>query len=276
MKASYNQHNIPVPKKSLGQNFLIDPNVLKRIVSYLPNASTELAIEVGTGTGNLTNILCNKFSKVVTIEKDDRLISWLKENDKLPQNCRLIHNDILDVSFSSIVKEEKVSEAVVVGNLPYNISSQIVFNICNEYKVVPIACFLFQKEVAERITSPIAKKSYGVLSLVAQLFYKVKIVMELPPHLFKPQPKVVSSLVLFERKEEEPFVQDFNVFLKVVKAAFAQRRKKIINSMHSNLKLDKTLLEEALKKADIDPSQRAEKIDIKRFEVLSEALRGHF
>ncbi len=267
---------IPPSKKSLGQNFLSDKNVLERMVSFVPENLTDLAIEIGTGTGALTKILSSRFERVVTIEKDDRLVAWLHENDVLPDNCRLIHHDVLKVSFSSITQAEGKQEAVVVGNLPYNVSSQIVFKLFDEHRTVPAACLLFQKEVAERITASKSKKSLGVLSLVAQLFYNVRIVMDLSPGLFRPRPKVTSSLVLFERKEKGAGVQDAKVFLRVIKAAFAQRRKKILNTMAGNLRMDKKLLGEILKEAGIDPSCRAEDLELRHFVALTNRMCRYF
>ncbi len=267
---------IPPSKKSLGQNFLLDKAVLERIVSFIPGRFQDLVIEIGTGTGALTKVLCQRFERVVTLEKDDRLVAWLHENGILPDNCILIHRDVLEVSFTSIVQSEKRQESVLVGNLPYNVSSQVVFKMFNENKVISAACLLFQREVAERITASESKKDFGVLSLVAQLFYNVRKVMDISPKLFRPRPKVVSSVVLFEKKEKEPNIKDTNIFLTVIKAAFAQRRKKIINTMSSNLNIDKRLLNDILREVDIDPSCRAENLKLQDFVALTNKMCGYF
>ncbi len=267
-----NKVDIPPARKSLGQNFLLDKTALNRIVSFLPSGSSGLVIEIGTGTGHLTKLLCGRFQSVVTIEKDDRLIEWLYHQGHLPENCRLIHKDVLEVSFVSIIKDMGCRKAVLAGNLPYNISSQIVFKLCAEQEVIPAALFLFQKEVAERITSSCSRKTYGVLSLVAQYFFDVKKVMDISPNLFRPRPKVVSSVVLFERKKAGPCTKCFHTFLRVVKAAFSQRRKKITNSLSHQLKIPKKDMAEILKNVGIDPSSRAGDISLEHFIFLSNTL----
>ncbi|NPA95433.1 MAG: hypothetical protein GXO58_08415 [Thermodesulfobacteria bacterium] len=160
----------------------------------------------------------------------------------------------------------------MTGNLPYNISSQIVFKLCDEHHVFPFACLLFQKEVAQRIAAAPFSKSYGVLSLAAQHFYDVKMEMDISPHLFKPQPKVVSTLVSFKRRESGPFAKDYKAFLRVVKAGFSQRRKKIINALSSYLKMDKSELLKALEEAGIDPNSRAEQVGLEQFIKLSDSM----
>ncbi len=265
-------HNLPAPQKSLGQNFLLDKNILQKMVSFIPDDHRELAVEVGTGPGSLTQVLCDKFSHVVTIEKDKRMIEWLNGEKILPENCTLIEGDALALPLGRIIKESGYEEAVLTGNLPYNISTQIVFKLCEEHEFFPFASLLFQKEVAQRITAQPSSKSYGVLSLAAQHFYQVKMEMDLSPALFRPRPKVVSSLVTFKRRDSGPFAKDYRAFLKVVKGSFSQRRKKIINSLASYLKKDKPQIETALKKAGISPNCRAEEVELERFINLADTL----
>ncbi len=272
MNNSYPNENPPIPKKSLGQNFLSDRGVLERIISFIPEESPGLVIEIGTGTGNLTQFLCKRFKNVVTIEKDDRLVQWLLETGRIPENCHLLHEDVLDVSFNSILRPFGENEAFLTGNLPYNISSQIVFKLAHEHSFIPSALLLFQKEVAQRVVSDISSKSYGVLSLVAQHFYNVEMVMELSPNLFRPRPKVVSSLVLFKRRKAGPKARDFSTFVRVVKAAFSQRRKKILNSMSHQLKISKKVLEGLFLEAGIEPGSRAEDVSLENYVFLSDLL----
>ncbi len=266
----------PSPKKSLGQNFLSDQNILERIASWIPEEFHHLSIEIGTGTGTLTRVLSRRFSTVITVEKDERLINWLEDSGSIPENCVLVHGDILQLSFEQLVKGQGFKTAFVAGNLPYNISSQVVFKLCQEERWVSGACLLFQKEVAQRITARPSCKSYGVLSLAAQHFFQVRAVMDLHPQFFRPRPKVVSTLVLFDKRIDGPQAMDFNCFLHVVKAAFSQRRKKILNSMAAMIKLDKGKLKEVFARAGIDPGCRAEEVDLDHFIRLSNEISDGF
>ena len=272
MNYRYHNENPPTPKRSLGQNFLSDRGVLERIVSFIPEKSPGLVIEIGTGTANMTMLLCKRFKDVVTIEKDDRLVNWLLKAGRLPENCHLLHEDVLEVSFDSILRPYGENEAFLAGNLPYNISSQIVFKLAHEYSSIPSALLLFQKEVAQRVVSTRSSKSYGVLSLIAQHFYKVEIVMDLSPNLFRPRPKVVSSLVLFKRRKVGPKAKDFSNFVRVVKAAFSQRRKKIVNSLSHQMNISKKGLEGLLLEAGIEPDSRAEDVSLENYVFLSDLL----
>ena len=272
MKNSYLSEYPPIPKRSLGQNFLSDRGVLERIVSFIPEKSPGLVIEIGTGTANMTRLLCKRFKDVVTIEKDDRLVNWLLKTGRLPENCHLLHEDVLDVSFDSILRPYEEDEAFLIGNLPYNISTQIVFKLAHEQESIPSALLLFQKEVAQRVVSDCSSKSYGVLSLVAQHFYQVDMVMDLSPNLFRPRPKVVSSLVVFKRRKDGPKARDFSTFVRVVKAAFSQRRKKIINSMSHQMNISKKDLEGLLYDAGIEPGSRAEDVPLENYVSLSDLL----
>jgi len=160
----------------------------------------------------------------------------------------------------------------LTGNLPYNISSQIVFKLAHEHNSILFGLLLFQKEVAQRIASLCSSKSYGVLSLVAQHFYNVEMLMDLSPNLFNPRPKVVSSLVLFKRRKDGPKAKDFSNFVRVVKAAFSQRRKKIVNSVSHQLKISKKGLAGLLLEAGIEPSSRAEDVPLENYVFLSDLL----
>ena len=270
-----NNSRVPRAKKSLGQNFLINEDVLKRIVDFIPDKYSDVVVEIGTGTGSLTKHLASRFNRVITIEKDDRLIDWHEEESILPSNCQLIHRDVLEVPLVELSELIGQKEFIVVGNLPYNISSQILIKLCEERQYVPFASFLFQKEVAQRIVAPPGGKDYGVLSVISQYAFNAKIAMNLHPNLFVPRPKVYSSLVLFDRKEPMPEAVNYKFFKRIVKMAFSQRRKKIINSLKP-LKIDKDELMLCLKKVGINPQDRAEDIELKKYVLFSNELLKSF
>lgn len=217
------------PKKALGQHFLRDNAVIERIVSIIQeNYAGHQLIEIGPGTGALTSKLLPVFSNVLEcIEIDERCVEYLPQH--FPQLSGRIHAvDFLKADLNSILGEN----ATVVGNFPYNISSQIVFRIIEHRSQVPIVVGMFQKEVAERIASPAGSKDYGILSILTQLYYDAIIQFHIPPTAFAPPPKVMSSVIVLQRKTQMPDAElDVALFTRIVKAAFNQRRKMLRNAL---------------------------------------------
>ncbi len=212
-------------KKSLGQNFLIDENILKLIANSVHITHNDVLLEIGPGTGNLTKQLIKTNSKrIYVVEKDINLIEQLKKkfNDKI----EIINEDIL--SFD----EDKVSlkDMIIFGNLPYNISTQILikFIFSNYYKKnIKNMIFMFQKEVADRILAKVNSREYGRISVITQLFFNVKKLKEINPESFYPKPKIKSTLLIFSPKKKiDPFKNLKNLET-VTKIFFNQRRKKI-------------------------------------------------
>lgn len=217
--------------KSYGQHFLTDKSVLEAISSIVDeHKTTEDLIEIGPGTGALTNLLIQKFPNLTVVEVDKRCVDFLNQNIKVKHpNFNIIEADFLKLDLKNILMQP----TTIVGNFPYNISSQIIFKVLDNYQQVPIVVGMFQKEMAERIASTHGKKSYGVISIFTQLFYDVTIALDIAPKSFSPPPKVMSSVIILKRKENIQLDFDFSLFKSVVKMGFNQRRKMLRNALSS-------------------------------------------
>ena len=215
------------PNKSFGQHFLKDSSVIERIVDLISqNHVCDKLIEIGPGTGALTSALIPKFIDTLTcIEVDERCVFYLEQNYPVLKH-KIIHQDFLLVNLATLLQPA----ATIVGNFPYNISSQIIFKIIENRMLIPSMIGMFQKEVADRIASPPGNKTYGILSVLAQVYYDVAVSFQIPPSAFNPPPKVNSAVLLMNRKGQ-PLAVDYLALKKVVKAAFNQRRKMLRNSL---------------------------------------------
>ncbi len=216
------------PKKFLGQHFLKDQNIASKIVEALVLPDLEhRVIEIGPGTGVLTQLLAkNKKIDLWLIEIDRESVAYLKSN--MPQlRDKIIEGDFLNVDLNKILH----SEASVIGNFPYNISSQILFKVLEyRHRVTQVVCML-QKEVAERIASPHGSKVYGILSVLLQAYYDIELLFKVPPGVFFPPPKVMSAVIRLKRNQRDKLSCDENLFLKVVKQGFQNRRKTLRNAL---------------------------------------------
>ncbi|MCL4111836.1 UNVERIFIED_CONTAM: hypothetical protein GTU68_018092, partial [Idotea baltica] len=219
--------NILRKKKSLGQHFLKDDDVCYRIANLLTYSSENpILIEVGPGEGVLTKHLLELEWDLKLIEKDDRLPKLLiKKYPKLKGN--IIHEDVLKVDWRNL-SDQKYS---VIGNYPYNISSQILFKVLENRDLVVQMAGMFQKEVAQRICAKPSTKQYGVLTVLTHLYYKTEYCFDVPAHAFDPPPKVVSGVMKMERHHEYEGQVEYEGFRKLVKTAFLHRRKKLSNTL---------------------------------------------
>jgi 16S rRNA (adenine1518-N6/adenine1519-N6)-dimethyltransferase len=223
---------IPVkPKKSLGQHFLTDKNIARKIVNSLTWQDYDCAVEIGPGMGVLTELLLELTDKEMRfVEIDKASVEFL--NNQFP----LIHNKILTADVLSIRLDELVNRPfAIIGNFPYNISSQLFFKILESRNVVNETVCMIQKEVAMRIASPPGSKNYGILSVFLQAFYHVEYLFSVPPQVFIPPPKVQSAVIRLKRNSTLNLGCDEAFFIKVVKTAFNQRRKTLRNSLKSIL-----------------------------------------
>lgn len=265
-------------KKSLGQNFLIDTNILHRIVDYAEVTEQTGAIEIGPGIGALTEQLAKRAKKVVAFEIDQRLLPILKDTLSPYPNVKIIHQDILKADVHNMIASEfeGVEDLMVVANLPYYVTTPILMKLLEEKIPVRGIVVMLQKEVADRIAAKPGTKDYGSLSIAIQYYTEAETVMVVPKTVFNPQPNVDSAVLrLIKRPEPVVKVKDESFFFSIVRASFAQRRKTILNNLTSNLsfgKEKKQAIEQTLYEVGVDPKRRGETLSIQEFAALSDAL----
>ena len=281
-KRRHNSQNVSKPggsapraKRSFGQNFLVHTPTVKTIAGFVRIPQNRTVVELGVGRGALTKAISERVGhggRIIGFELDRELVEWLKEQDELLPNVEVRFKDMLDVSFSELASETG-GPLVIAGNLPYNISTQVVIKLIDERKCIEQAVFMFQKEVAQRLAAGPGSKQYGVLSVLTGQCMKVKKLMDVPPGLFSPRPKVMSSVVEFIPLAHEIPVKDRELFRKLVKQAFSKRRKTIRNALsHIFPDGNSDLIENCLIKAGIDPGWRAEAVAIKNYALLSDIV----
>lgn len=260
--------------KSLGQNFLIDDNVIDRILEGARVSEGDKIIEVGPGIGTLTREMAKKAEKVTAIEIDKNLIPILEETLSEFDNVEVINEDILKVDVEKLV-EEKLSGGPVklIANLPYYITTPIVMKFLEEDIPVTDIVVMVQKEVADRMNAVPSTKDYGALSVAVQYYCDTEIVAKAPRHMFIPQPNVDSTVIGLHIREEKKYnAENEDIFFKTVKAAFGQRRKTLLNSLSSMGMLDKASVKEVLSYAGIDEKRRGETLSIEEFAHLSNII----
>lgn len=268
-------------KKSLGQNFIIDANILQMIVQAAELDRETAVIEVGPGIGALTEQLAKHAGKVCAFEIDQRLLPLLKESLAPYPHVQIIHQDILETNLAEVVREHlsQYARISVVANLPYYITTPIILKFLEVKLPFTHLIFMLQKEVAERIQARPGTKDYGSLSVAVQYFATAQIVSLVPRTVFIPQPKVDSAVLKLSIRETPPVeVEDEAYFLQVVRACFLQRRKTLLNNLQHNVvgKEHKQALQETLTHLGIDPARRGETLSLEEFALLSNALYLRF
>ncbi|MGB5946980.1 16S rRNA (adenine(1518)-N(6)/adenine(1519)-N(6))-dimethyltransferase RsmA [Paenisporosarcina sp.] len=269
-------------KKSLGQNFLIDPNVLHNIVSHADLTKESAAIEIGPGIGALTEHLARTAGHVVAFEIDQRLLPVLEDTLSPYDNVDIIHSDVLKANVSDMMKEKLAGyqDVMVVANLPYYVTTPILIKLLMEKLPIRGMIVMMQKEVADRITAKPSTKAYGSLSIAIQYYMKAEIAMTVPKSVFIPQPNVDSAVIKLTRYDTPPVsVLDEDFLFFISRSSFAQRRKTIINNLQSQLphgKEKKELILAALAEANIDPTRRGETLSIQEFGKLANLLLPNF
>jgi len=261
------------PKKSLGQHFLIDENILQKIVRLAGVSKQDFVLEIGAGIGNLTNYLVKEAGKVIAVEKSKELAKILKK-ELFQENLEVIEEDILKIELKRFEELEK--KLKVVANLPYHISTPVIFKLLESKGIFSALYLMLQKEVAKRIVAKPKTKDYGILSIIARLHSEPSILFYIDRSAFLPKPKVDSALVRFLILESPRFqISDYNSFKKVVKAGFSKRRKTIKNALvQSIFEFDTKQVEKLLEQAGISPEARAEEIDLEGWVSLAERIRG--
>lgn len=269
-------------KKSLGQNFLIDTNILRRIVDFAELTEESAAIEIGPGIGALTEQLARRSKKVIAFEIDQRLLPILQETLAPYPNTTIIHHDVLKADVRQAIDDKltNIKDIMVVANLPYYVTTPIIMKLLEEQLPIRGIVCMLQKEVADRISARPGTKDYGSLSIAIQYYTEAETVMIVPKTVFVPQPNVDSAVIrLTKRKEPAVAVKDESFFFQVIKASFAQRRKTILNNLTNQLPNGKQKKDEilsALSEAAIDPSRRGETLSIAEFARLSDCLITNF
>jgi 16S rRNA (adenine1518-N6/adenine1519-N6)-dimethyltransferase len=265
-------------KKSLGQNFLVDPNILKRITEFAELTNESGAIEIGPGIGALTEHLARVSSKVVAFEIDQRLLPILEDTLSPYDNVKIIHQDILKANVSEMIHQEfqQVKDLMVVANLPYYVTTPIILKLLEEQLPFRGIVVMLQKEVADRISAKPGTKEYGSLSIAIQYYTQAETVMIVPKTVFMPQPNVDSAVIrLTKRDQPAAKVTDEAFFFSITRASFAQRRKTILNNLTSQLpdgKEKKQQIITILEKLNIDPTRRGETLSIQEFADLTNEL----
>ena len=267
------KHNFKF-SKSLGQNFLIDTNVIDRILEGARVQEGDYVIEVGPGIGTLTKEMGRTAEKVVAIEIDKTLIPILEETLADFPNIEVINQDILKVDVQELVKEKLNGGPVkLIANLPYYITTPIVIKFLEEDIPVTDIVVMVQKEVADRMNAQPNSKDYGALSVAVQYYCDTEIVAKAPRHMFMPQPNVDSTVIGLHVREEKKYnVDNEDIFFKTVKASFGQRRKTLLNSLGGLGFLSKDQIKVALQEANIDEKRRGETLSIEEFASLSNAV----
>lgn len=265
------------PVKSLGQNFLADERVLARIADMAGISDSDCVIEIGPGIGNLTMKLAEKAGSVVAIEKDKKLIPVLQDLFKNYKNVIIINDDILEVDLGKVIRLHRgsASSVKVVANLPYYITTPIIMKLLEEDPRTDSITVMVQKEVADRLTASPSGKGYGALTVAAGYYSTVEKLMDVAPGSFIPSPKVYSSVVrLVPKKQTETDPERKRFFFMTVKAAFGQRRKKLVNALFNsgNFTMDKEEIRKTLVRLGIDPGCRGETLSIVQFAQLSDSF----
>jgi 16S rRNA (adenine1518-N6/adenine1519-N6)-dimethyltransferase len=264
-------------KKAFGQNFLVDPSTAEMIVRRADLTSDDLVLEIGAGLGALTLPLAARVRRLVAVEKDKDLIQLLR-NELLAaklENTTVVHADILRVDLEELMAPE-TDPLVVMGNLPYNVSSQVVLKLLAHRERVTRAVFMFQKELADRLAAPPGSKTYGRLSVMLQYCAGVRILTDIAATCFHPRPKVASAVLEIHFKEALEFpARDEALLFRIVRAAFGKRRKTLKNALtQSDLRLDGAAVSDWLEDCAVDPRRRAETLSVAEYVTLSNRFPG--
>jgi 16S rRNA (adenine1518-N6/adenine1519-N6)-dimethyltransferase len=284
MKRHFEKDKVPISEKlrshglflfrSRGQNFLMDQNLLEKVVDVTGIGPEDKVVEIGAGTGNLTEALARRAGLVVAIEPDRGLCEILRESVKYLQNVEVLPEDGLKLDYRAFLRKWGHPYRIV-ANLPFSISTPILFHLIRQREAFHSLHLTFQREVALRIIAKPATRDYSALSVIAQVFMNPRIVLHIPRTCFFPRPKVDAALVQFSVLQEPAVpISNEQRFLTVVHAAFAQRRKMLRNSLRSAAGLELTYcqVEDACALARIDPHRRGETLDLMEFSRLTDAI----
>lgn len=263
-------------QKKYGQNFLIDPHVLGKIIDAAEITKDDYVIEIGPGIGTMTQGLCKRARKVSAIEIDGALIPILKDTLKEYDNINIIHGDVLKVDLGKLIEEENDGKPVkIVANLPYYITTPIIMGLFESHIPIESITVMVQKEVAERMQVGPGTKDYGALSLAVQYYAKPYIVANVPPNCFVPRPNVGSAVIRLASHAKSPVeVTDEKLMFKLIRASFNQRRKTLVNGLKNaqDLNFTKEEILDAINSIGLDENVRGETLTLEQFALLANRL----
>ena len=264
--------------KSLGQNFLIEDNVVNEIVEGSNVNKEDLIIEIGPGLGTLTEFLLEKAQKVICIELDERMINILNDRFKLYDNFEIINKDVLKVDLQQLIKHEKENSKIknvkVVANLPYYITTPIIMKLLEEQLDLESITVMVQKEVGDRLIAIPGDKETGAITYTVYYYAESQKILEVPNNSFIPEPEVTSEVIKLNIRKKEPVeVRDKKLMFKIIKNAFMQRRKTLVNAL-TNLKifLNKEEGIKILKEIGLNENIRAEKLTLQNFADITNMI----
>lgn len=261
-------------KKSLGQNFLKDADVLGRIIKAANLSADDVVVEVGPGQGALTELLAGVCKKVIAIELDDRLVPILEEKFKDVKNVEIIHDDILKLNLPDLISTHNNQDTKykVVANLPYYITSPIIRLFLETKYPATEMIFMVQKEVAERIAAK--KGAMSILAISVQYYAKAEFLFTVFKESFEPMPKIDSAIIKITRKNDLEVVSKDEVkkFFRLVKSGFSAKRKTLINNIHNSLKIDKLEVEQKLGVIGFEPNTRAQELGVEDWKKLADSF----
>lgn len=271
------QNNITANKK-LGQNFLVDENVVDSIVDSAEVTKEDLVIEIGPGLGTLTKRLLDRAGKVICIELDHKMINILENRFKLYDNIEIINEDVLKIDLNKLIelnKNENIKKAKIVANLPYYITTPIIMKLLEEKLNIESITVMIQKEVAQRLAAKPGEKEVGSITYTIWYYTEPKIVLEVPRDSFIPEPEVTSSVINLKVLDKPRIeVEDEKVFFKVIKAAFMQKRKTLINALvNGKIFENKEEAEKCLIENEIDTKIRGEKLSLEQYKMIADYLK---
>lgn len=261
--------------KDLGQNFLIDDNVIENIVEAAEINEKDCVIEIGPGLGTLTSRLVEKAGKVIAIELDKKMLQILNDRFALYNNFSLINEDVLKVNLNDLIQQENTQNYTVkiVANLPYYITTPIIMKLLEEKLNIDSITVMVQKEVADRLTEIPGGKNTGAITYCVYYYSEPQEVLTVPNTSFVPEPKVCSEVIKLNIRKEPPVVlKDEKIFFKVVKASFMQRRKTLLNGLANSGIVSKEKLKEILQELNLSENIRGESLSIEKFAEIANKL----
>lgn len=263
-------------QKKFGQNFLIDPHVLEKIIASAGVTKDDMVLEIGPGIGTMTQYLAESAGRVVAVEIDNNLIPILQETLKDYDNVTVIHNDILKVDIAELAEKYNGGRPIkVVANLPYYITTPIIMGLFESHVPIDNITVMVQKEVADRMQEGPGSKNYGALSLAVQYYAEPYIVANVPPNCFIPRPSVGSAVICLTRHKDAPVqTKDEQMMFRLIRASFNQRRKTLQNGLNnaSDLHFTKEQIASAIESMGLPPAVRGETLTLEQFAKLTDLL----